>query len=208
MNAVKDLTLPSFSFLAGVILIVFAVVRNISIREINVKLNFLQSFFLGILGLVFIGIGIYGYFLYPQVSLAGLVSTQAATTSNVDTNNLVENTESPTYSSISSDAFRNTLFDGQSLVSSNSQHVLKLNNGVVTLYSNGKAVWYTKTEGSHADRLVIQADGNLVLYAKSVYIWDTSTAEKSPAQSYTFEVQNDGNLVIYDDKGKRTWSLK
>ncbi|MBI5296599.1 MAG: hypothetical protein HY869_14065 [Chloroflexi bacterium] len=206
MNAIKDLTLPSFSFLVGAILIVFAIVRNISIKEINVKLTFFQSFFLGILGLVFVGIGIYGYFLYPQISVTDLLSTPKPPTSS--SNDVAENTESPIYSSITSDAFRNSLFDGQSLVSSNGQHMLKLKNGVVTLYSNGKVIWKTKTEGSNADQLVIQADGNLVLYAKSVYIWDTSTSVKSPAKAYTFEVQNDGNLVIYDNNGLRIWSLK
>lgn len=206
MDAVKDLTLPSFSFLVGAVMIVFAVIRNISIKEIDVKLNFLQSFLLGVLGLIFIGIGIYGYFLYPQVKLTDLLSTQEP--SNGNSSNFVESTEPPSYSSISSDAYRNSLFDEQSLVSPNGQHVLRLKNGVVTLYSNGMVVWFTKTEGSNADQLVIQSDGNLVLYAKSVYIWDTSTAVISPAKAYTFEVQNDGNLVIYDSNGTRIWSMK
>jgi len=206
MDTIKDLTLPSFSFLIGAIIIVVAVIRNISIKEINIKLNALQSLLLGVLGFIFIGIGIYGYFLYPQVKITDLPSPQKS--SHGDISSLAESTEPASYSSISSDAYRNSLFDGQSLVSSNGQYELRLKNGVVTLSSNGKAIWSTKTEGSNADQLVIQADGNLVMYAKSVYIWDTSTSVKSPAKTYIFEVQNDGNLIIYDNNGIRNWSLK
>ena len=113
-----------------------------------------------------------------------------------------------TYSSISSDAFRNSLMDGEMLVSPNGQHVLQLKNGVATLYSNNSVVWFTKTAGSNANRLAMQADGNLVLYANSTYIWDTETAMNPPAASYTLSLQDDGNLVIYDSNGTTIWSAK
>jgi hypothetical protein len=117
-------------------------------------------------------------------------------------------TQPSTYSSISSDAFRSSLWDGEMLVSANGQHVLQLKDGVATLYSNNQVVWYTKTAGSNANRLAMQEDGNLVLYADSIYIWDTQTAVTPPAAPYTLEVQDDGNLVIHDSNGDTIWSAK
>lgn len=51
--------------------------------------------------------------------------------------------------------------------------------------------------------LLLQSDGNLVLYSAFDARWSTRTYNK-PAQRLV--MQPDGNLVLYDDKGKALWN--
>lgn len=113
-----------------------------------------------------------------------------------------------TFSSISSNSNVNALYDGQILTSPNGQHILKFENGNLILSSNGTNTWMTNTEWSDADRLVMQGDGNLVLYAKERYVWDTNTAVKTPDKSYTLNILDNGNLVVYNSTGVVVWSIK
>jgi hypothetical protein len=52
-------------------------------------------------------------------------------------------------------------------------------------------------------RLIMQGDGNLVLYVWNSPLWASNTAGK-PAQRAI--MQGDGNFVIYDNTGKAIWS--
>jgi hypothetical protein len=113
-----------------------------------------------------------------------------------------------TFSSISSNSLVNGLFEGQTMISPNEQHILKITNGNLILYSSGSIAWTTNTEWSGADRLLMQADGNLVLYANDRYVWDTDTPRNPPAKSYTLNLINNGNLIIYDSEGNTIWSIK
>ena len=61
-------------------------------------------------------------------------------------------------------------------------------------------------------KLVMQSDGNLVIYNTDYYIvptavWSSKTNNigESP---YNLSIQNDGNLVIYDKNGKAIWNTK
>ena len=73
----------------------------------------------------------------------------------------------------------------------------------MVLYEGSRVRWTSKTNGKGSRRLVMQGDGNLVLYGKSDRVlWSSSTAGKSGA---TLTVQNDGNAVIYQG-GRSHWA--
>jgi hypothetical protein len=90
------------------------------------------------------------------------------------------------------------------------------------LYSaSGQALWNTGTYGTGAsNRLVVQNDGNVVLYSGNRAVWnnggpgsDTVTAGAgltsgqslhSPSFQYRLDVQADGNLVEYGN-GRAVW---
>ncbi len=50
-------------------------------------------------------------------------------------------------------------------------------------------------------RLVLQGDGNLVLYEGDTALWASSTSDAT-----RFAVQDDGNLVLYNSAGTAVWS--
>lgn len=63
------------------------------------------------------------------------------------------------------------------------------------LYSLGKAVWNSGTNGRPVRELVMQGDGNLVLYAPdSTVLWYSHT--EGHGESW-LQIQNDRNVVIY-----------
>ncbi|MEO8874819.1 MAG: peptidase S8, partial [Polyangiaceae bacterium] len=51
--------------------------------------------------------------------------------------------------------------------------------------------------------LVMQSDGNLVMYQGSKALWSAGTSGK---HAYKAELQGDGNFVIYDGKGDALWN--
>lgn len=71
--------------------------------------------------------------------------------------------------------------------------------------SPGKALWNSGTNGTGADRIVMQGDGNLVVYAGPTAQWDSRT---HPASAARLAMQNDGNLVVYSRGGIALWSSK
>jgi Fibronectin type III domain len=52
-------------------------------------------------------------------------------------------------------------------------------------------------------RFVMQADGNVVLYGPSGALWSTNTIGKKARE---LRMQNDGNLVLYDQNSQGIWS--
>ena len=52
-------------------------------------------------------------------------------------------------------------------------------------------------------KLVMQSDGNLVLYDSGVAKWSTGTANRSTAYAI---MQSDGNFVLYDTNHQSIWS--
>ena len=64
------------------------------------------------------------------------------------------------------------------------------------------------TSQNGAYRLVLQVDGNLVLYVSDNTVpvnalWTTGTFRQGP---HRFEIQPDGNLVIYDGDNQASWA--
>ncbi len=93
---------------------------------------------------------------------------------------------------------------GQYVASDSGMSALILQeDGNLVLYGGGKARWSTKSAGTGADRVVMQGDGNLVLYAGAKAIWSSKTNGQGKSR---LVVQTDGNLVIYKVSGGHTWA--
>jgi hypothetical protein len=89
-----------------------------------------------------------------------------------------------------------TLLPGKSLWSPNGQYVLTLqtDGNLVESNSAGAALWSSGTGGHAVTAMVMQGDGNLVLYNGSTPVWASNTAGHPGA---FLTVQNTGNVVIY-----------
>jgi cytochrome c peroxidase len=98
----------------------------------------------------------------------------------------------------------NTLSQGERL---NPNERLESSNGQYRLYfqgdgnlvlrnSAGDALWSTGTHNTDANRVVMQSDGNLVIYGDSGAHWASGT---SGSGANRLTLHNDGRLVIYAD---------
>jgi hypothetical protein len=79
-------------------------------------------------------------------------------------------------------------------------------DGNVVLYDNqnGSALWSTRTNGRSTDALIMQSDGNLVLYAPGGNpLWSSRTHGNGGA---FLAVQDDGNVVVYTAGGRPLWA--
>ncbi len=79
-------------------------------------------------------------------------------------------------------------------------------DGNLVLYrtDNGlRALWASNTAGRTSQVLVMQGDGNLVLYSPDRALWHAGTHNHPGSVAY---VQDDGNLVIYAPGSKALWS--
>ncbi|PXW25155.1 UNVERIFIED_CONTAM: D-mannose binding lectin [Williamsia faeni] len=97
----------------------------------------------------------------------------------------------------------------QNLKSPNGQYELLLQeDSNIVLYqlfaSNKKATWASNTGGSGGNLLVMQSDGNLVLYKASLgpiwqgeQVWATDTAGAVDDAGGTAELRDDGHLVVH-----------
>ncbi len=114
-------------------------------------------------------------------------------------------TTPPTPTACGSIPVGDALGPGQSVYSCDGRFQLILQTaGNVVEYTNGKALWDTNAAGFTGDELIMQGDGNLVLYPKSgPAIWSSGTSGNPGA---TFAIQDDGNLVVYSASGQALWS--
>lgn len=96
---------------------------------------------------------------------------------------------------------------GQSVASCSGRFSLvHQTDGNVVLYDNpiGVALWSSGTDGRSTDALVMQQDGNLVLYAPGgIPVWSSGT--NGNLGPYLV-VQDDGNVVIYRPGGVAVWA--
>jgi len=75
-------------------------------------------------------------------------------------------------------------------------------DGNLVLYYGGRAVWASRTSGA-GNRLTMQADGNLVLYsAAGKALWNTRTAVGKPA---FLEVYAPPALIVSELNGPTLW---
>lgn len=87
----------------------------------------------------------------------------------------------------------------------------------ITLYMGVDSVWAVyiaamgAPDGFQIDdpiRLFLQSDGNLVAVdVSSRLLWSTETADKAPGP-YVLAMQNDGDCVLYGNRGVRLWATK
>jgi hypothetical protein len=96
-----------------------------------------------------------------------------------------------------------TLARGRELRSADGRHrLLMQNDGNLVLYWPEGPRWATGAT-SPGERLVMQGDGNLVVYnAANVATWQSGTAGNPGSW---LALQHDGNLVVYDAAGKARW---
>jgi hypothetical protein len=96
---------------------------------------------------------------------------------------------------------------GDKLVSLNGNTTLALRDDgdlVLSLTSTGERLWNAGTGGRGGNRLLMQGDGNLVLYADDRTVWNTGTPGHSGA---SLAMQDDSNLVLYgSDKVEVLWA--
>jgi len=82
-------------------------------------------------------------------------------------------------------------------------HLVMQEDGNVVLLDGPTPIWWTNTMGSPGARLVMQPDGNLVVYsAADEALWATHT-DAHPGAG--LELQGDGYAAIYDMAGVRAW---
>lgn len=94
-----------------------------------------------------------------------------------------------------------------------SYHARLEQDGELVVYMNDhfhqkNAMWRSKSGGKgHGPyRLVMQDDGNLVIYdSHNKATWASGT-DKKGASGHKVVMQDDGNLVLYDGNSKPTWN--
>lgn len=96
-----------------------------------------------------------------------------------------------------------TLANGAQIASSDGRYRLVMQaDGNLVVYRGSSAQWATGTNGPNR-RVVMQGDGNLVVYTGSTPLWASGTAGFRGSR---LVMQNDGNLVIYGPSGHAWWS--
>ncbi len=121
---------------------------------------------------------------------------------------------------------KTTLYHGDSVTSSDGRFRLAFEedgNLVLRLLANGKELWSSGTAGSQANRVVMQGDGNLVIYSDgnlaingnstpaTITVWasdsDSEVRRQADRQAWsTLTLQNDGNLVLRSNNGTVVWA--
>ncbi|TPG33753.1 LysM peptidoglycan-binding domain-containing protein [Mycolicibacterium hodleri] len=92
---------------------------------------------------------------------------------------------------------------GQSLTSQNGAYKLILqDDGNLVLYAGDDSVWSTGTNGKNVVRAEVQTDGNFVLYTPDDPVWASQT---KGAKDVRLILQDDRNLVLYGFDGP-AWS--
>jgi hypothetical protein len=99
-----------------------------------------------------------------------------------------------------------TIGSGGSLTSCDGRFTLSMqaSDGNLVLYFGNTPLWSSNTAGNPGAYVVMQGDGNLVVYSvANVALWDSVTAGNSGAY---VDVQSDGNLVVYSVSNSALWS--
>jgi hypothetical protein len=97
------------------------------------------------------------------------------------------------------------LTSNESLASCNGDYSLIMqSDGNLVLYEGGTALWASGTVGSGADEAIMQGDGNFVVYTSA---GSPVWASGTAGDTGAYlDVQNDGNVVIYGASGSALWS--
>jgi len=68
-------------------------------------------------------------------------------------------------------------------------------DGNLVIYNHTRALWASNTDIHNPTQAIMQTDGNFVIYSGGHALWATGTNGQSGGPYLCF--QNDGNLVIY-----------
>jgi hypothetical protein len=95
---------------------------------------------------------------------------------------------------------------GQQIVSPNGRHRLVMQgDGNAVVYAPSGATW-ARGAGIAGSFLVMQSDGNFVIYAPNGgAVWHSGTGNNPGAR---LVMQDDGNLVIYRTRGDAAWASR
>ena len=95
-----------------------------------------------------------------------------------------------------------TLTEGDYLESNGGQYKLIMQgDGNLVLYQEGNALWSSETGGNPGSYAIMEGEGNLVVYDGSTATWNSSTWGFPGAY---LSLQEEGNLVVYQD-GHPVW---
>jgi hypothetical protein len=123
-------------------------------------------------------------------------------------------------------AYKNTLHIGETLkagemlTSANDAYILKIQaiDGNLCIYKNNRDVphpfiWCSMKSGFKKGELILQTDGNLVVFAEHVTQWSSKThpnyLEKfkdTLNKPVKLVLENDGSIKLYTAKGTIVWS--
>ena len=94
---------------------------------------------------------------------------------------------------------------GASVSSPDKRYMLVMQgDGNLVLYQGSHPLWASKTVGKGGTMAAMQTDGNLVIYNND---YGPVWASRTPGQSNAqLVVQNDGNAVIYDQNHRPVWA--
>jgi hypothetical protein len=98
-----------------------------------------------------------------------------------------------------------TLFPGQSIDTADRRyHLVLQKDGNLVLYSPNRALWASGTDGRSVSFLTMQSDGNLVLYDSNFRALWYTRTSVNKLMKLT--VQQDGNLVLYNSFNQPYWN--
>jgi len=96
-----------------------------------------------------------------------------------------------------------TLASGDRMTSPDGRFALVMQgDGNLVLYGPSGVGWSSRTNGQNGAYLVMQGDGNLVMYRNGAAIFATGTR----GNNAVLELQNDGNAVVYKEGHQATWA--
>ncbi|MBD2330103.1 hypothetical protein [Alkalinema sp. FACHB-956] len=81
--------------------------------------------------------------------------------------------------------------------------VFQADGNLVVYNTAGRPLWATGTNGTGANILAVQSDGNVVLYENGNPLWASNT-DRNPGSRLA--MQADGNLVVYRSNGQPIFS--
>lgn len=98
-----------------------------------------------------------------------------------------------------------SLGTNQGLVSQDGRfRLIMQGDGNLVIYSPYRAIWATMTNGIQSPRLDVQGDGNIVIYNSNNKYFWASWTQGNGPS--TLIMQNDGNLVLYNAQGRPIWN--
>ena len=98
---------------------------------------------------------------------------------------------------------------GKSLQSQNGDSSLNLTGtGNLEIWCKNKKLWTTNTNDDYVDFLIFKDDGKIYLLAKDNHSRLEIGLSFRNSRPQMMLIQNDGNLVIYDECGNRKWESR
>ncbi len=98
-----------------------------------------------------------------------------------------------------------SLASNQVLRSQDSRYRLVMqSDGNLVLYSPNRPLWATRTQGTPANLFVVQGDGNLVVYDNTIPRPYWNSGTHGRGGN-VLVMQDDGNLVLYNPQGQPIW---